>query len=209
MSKPLSRAERYKRNYRLIVNTYQDSKLAKKYQSASDTTLYNDLGIKIPKKYDTKIPELKKIKQPTVKQRSYYKRKLEKFQESRQNGINVEASILLRKKTFIKKKIKSNNIFQDDPIGKSNFSLEDRERRKEIWKEWSSNNNKNFPPEIELQAIDLNRSQGFDDYDRFGFAYMYYAYLENSYSVASSIVKPQKYGIETYSNARRRITVTA
>jgi len=48
--KKLTRAERYKRNYALIRNKYNNSVLAKRAQTWGTKKLYNELGIDVNKK---------------------------------------------------------------------------------------------------------------------------------------------------------------
>ena len=63
----MTRAERYKRNYRLIKNTFQNTTLAKRAQTWSDATIYEKLGIKVGGK---RTPEIKKLK--TKRQLGFY-----------------------------------------------------------------------------------------------------------------------------------------
>ena len=65
MPKKLTRAERYKRNYGLIKNAYQNSTLAKRGQTWSDERIYKELGVKVTSK---STPDLKKI---TSSQQTY------------------------------------------------------------------------------------------------------------------------------------------
>ena len=68
----MTRAEIYKRNYRIVKNTYQNTILAKRAQTWSDDRLYKELGVKA----NVKTPRLKTI---TKKQQARFDRKLEKF----------------------------------------------------------------------------------------------------------------------------------
>ena len=68
----LTKAERYKRNYRLIKNMYQNTTLAKQYQSKDDDILWGHLGIQVTKS----IPKLRKVSKDKL---PYYERKLDHF----------------------------------------------------------------------------------------------------------------------------------
>ena len=80
----MTKAERYKRNYRLIKNKFHDTKLAKKYQSYSDDQIYSQLGIKVANK---KTPELKTA---TKSQVSRSRRLLLKYQYARSQGLDPD-----------------------------------------------------------------------------------------------------------------------
>lgn len=216
--KKLARAERYKRNYRLIKNTYQDTKLAKRGQTWSDERLYKELGIKITKS----TPKLKKIKKS---KQAYYDRKLRKFQEARLKGLSVERSIRVRSRGYSKKVIKKYTEYEE--ALDRDYSYSERKRRETLWGEWSDNEGMkrdekgrfvgrdkirdklSLPPEIVERAIQRNRdakvlvngkweSCNFDDYDKYGFAVEYYAFTLGSEKKALKMVEPTKYGEETY-----------
>jgi len=169
----MTRAERYKRNYRIIKNTYQDTTLAKSAQTWSDDRLYSELGIKVENK---KTPDLKQI-QPERK--AYYTRKLNKYLYARSVGFDVKES---RKFTSYKKqKIESSYTYQDVSNKKRNFK--NRKRRLKLWGEWSDNITGNMPPEIEKQARDRNRATSvggkrLDDFNSYGYVVAFYQFVQ-------------------------------
>ena len=224
--KKLTRAERYKRNYRLIQNTYQDSKLSKKAQTWSDDRIYKELGIKVANK---KTPELKKVKK---ERKTYYARKYNKYREARLKGLSPERSIKVRSKGYNKKVI--GNYVEYEKALKRDISDSETERRVKIWEKMSKNEGMirdekgkytgrdnirdklNLPPEIVERAIQHNReayhivngkkvSMGFDDYDKYGFALEYYTFIYGSETKARQIVRPTPYGVETYRDTRKVI----
>ena len=190
MPKKLTRAERYKRNYGLIRNAYQNSVLAKRAQTWSDAHIYKELGIKVTSK---KTPILKKI---DLKKSAYYNRKLTKFIYARSIGVEVvEAKRLTRAK---KSKIKSSREYFD--AKSKRFNLQNKHRRMDLWSEWSSHpqgsDRGNFPPAIEKAARDRNRAtevggKQLDDYAHYGYVVQFYRFVENkSYEEIKELVKP-------------------
>lgn len=225
--KKLTRAERYKRNYRIIKNAYQDSTLAKKYQTWSDDQIYKELGLKVANK---KTPELKKVSKD---KQAYYKRKYRKYTQARLKGLSPERAIKVRNKGYNKKVI--TNYGEYEKALSRKISETETEKRKKIWENWSKNEGMtrdekgsysgrdnirdklNLPPEIVERAIQHNReakhmvngklvSMGFDDYDKYGFALEYYTFIYGSEQRARQIVRPTPYGVETYRDTRRVIT---
>jgi len=180
----MTRAERYKRNYGLIRNAYQNSTLAKRAQTWSDEKIYKELGVNVTSK---KTPDLKKI---VSSKQSYYDRKLEKFIYARSIGVQVkEAKKLTRYK---KEKIDTSAEYYDAKSKKFNF--QNKNRRMKLWKKWSKRNIdkegkfdrtiSNMPPEIESTARKYNREsivayKARDDYDAYGYIVAFYMFVEN------------------------------
>jgi len=184
MTKKLTRAERYKRNYGLIRNSYQNSVLAKRGQTWSDERIYKELGIKVTSK---KTPILKKI---DSKKQAYYDRKFDKFIYARSIGIEVKTAKRLTR--YKKEKIDTSAAYHDAKSKKFNF--QNKNRRIALWKKWSKRNiNKegkfdrtisNMPPEIETAARKYNREsivayKPRDDYDAYGYVVAFYMFVEN------------------------------
>lgn len=175
MVKKLTRAERYKRNYRIIKNTYQNTTLAKRAQTWGDDRLYKDLGIKVSNK---KTPVLKKIKHS---QQSYYNRKLDKFVYARSVGFTPKES-----KKFVKykqSKIDSSKDYQDVSAKRLNF--QNRKKRLRLWREWSSHDEAdrgNMPPEIEKIARERNKKtkvagKQLDEFAKYGYVVAFYQFV--------------------------------
>lgn len=188
--KKLTRAERYKRNYGLIRNTYQNSTLAKRSQTWSDERIYKELGIKVSNK---KTPLLKKIE---PKKQSYYNRKFDKFIFARSIGIDVKESKKLT--TYKKAKIRSSREYFDASSKK--FNIQNKHRRMDLWSEWSSHpegsDRGNFPPAIEKEARRLNRETSvggkqLDEQSHYGYVVQFYMFVENkSFEDVKELVKP-------------------
>lgn len=172
--KELTRAERYKRNYRIIRNKYHDSELAKKAQTWSDETIYQDLGIKVTNR---KTPELKKS---TKAQKSRGKRNLNKYLYARGFGLSVKQS----KKLVPYKKEKIQSTDEYIRVKEKKFTLKNKHKRMDLWSEWSERGRGNMPPAIEKEARDINRStivagKHLDDMDHYGYVVLFYMFVEN------------------------------
>jgi len=182
----MTKAERYKRNYRIIKNTYQDTTLAKSGQTWSDERLYNDLGIKVSNK---PTPELKKV---APSKKSYYTRKLNKYLYARGIGFDVKES--KRFTGYSKAKINSSYDYQDVSNKKRNFK--NRKKRLKLWGEWSNNETGNMPPEIEKQARERNRmtvvgNKRLDDYATYGYVVSFYQFVHGrTFDEISDFVNP-------------------
>lgn len=169
----MTRAERYKRNYRLIKNAYNNAVLAKRAQTWSDERIYNELGVKITKS----TPKLKVI--PKEKN-TYYERKLKNFLYARELDIPVKEAKALT--TYRKKKIASTADYLDS-ISKKRVA-KNTERRIKLWRKWSANNNKLMPPAIEREAVELNRKmvvggKQLDDDAHYGYMAKFYMYTKD------------------------------
>lgn len=162
----MNKADRYKRNYRLIRNEYNDPKLARKARTWSDERLYNELGIKTTIKKEPKLKELSTND-------SYYERKLDHFKYARNQGLDVKEAKRLTK--YSKKKIKAQATYYElkrpikDPTIQKDRNIE--------WKRWTKSNA--LPPSVRKDAIQINKDLGLDDYDKYGFAKAYYLFIEN------------------------------
>lgn len=180
----MTRAERYKRNYGLIRNAYQNSVLAKRGQTWSDERIYKELGIKVASK---KPPQLKKI--DTTKQ-AYYTRKLDKFIYARSLGLKVKQAKKLTR--YKKQKIDTSAQYHD--VKSKKLTFQNKNRRITLWKKWSKRNIdkqgkfdrtiSNMPPEIEAIARKHNREsivayKSRDDYDAYGYIVAFYMFVEN------------------------------
>jgi len=162
----LSRAERYKRNYRILRNTYNDTELARKARTWSDDRLYKELGVNVSNK---KTPDLKYI---APKRDAYYKRKLDHFKYARSIGLSVNKAKKYRK--YSKTRIKSSLTYNEQLSKPTNRTT--REQRAKLWGAWSKDDN--LPPDIEAYARKINRELGNDDYDKYGYVFSYYYFLE-------------------------------
>jgi len=200
--KKMTRAERYKRNYALVRNAYNNATLAKRAQTWSDQRLYDELGIKTRHK-TVKNVTLKPLK-PKAKQ-SYYDKKLTNFVLGRANGLTVEQAKRHAYRRKLKAKIDFNKEYRKEIKETHNKGYTAKERRAELWKKWSSSDKGVFPPDLETKAMDYNAEQGFDLYDKYGFALAYYEFREGSLEIAKEIVKPDKYALSKYQNTRRII----
>lgn len=196
MPKKLTRAERYKRNYRLIQNAYHNSTLSKRAQTWGAEKIYNELGIKVDSK---KTPQLKKI---APKRQSYYDRKLDKYIYARSIGLKPKESKKLV--SYKKAKIDAAGEYYDAKSKK--FNAQNKSRRVKLWKIWSERNINekgefdrtisNMPPEIEKIARKYNRQtevakKQLDDYAPYGYIVAFYMFVENkSFEEIKDLVNP-------------------
>jgi len=186
----MTRAERYKRNYGLIRNAYQNSVLAKRGQTWSDEKIFKELGIIVTSK---ETPTLKKI---DSSRQSYFNRKLDKFIYARSIGIEVADA---KKLTGSKKsKIDSSREFYD--ARSKRFNIQNKRRRMDLWSEWSSHprgsDRGNFPPAIERAARERNRltevaGKQLDDHAHYGYVVEFYKFVENKqFNEIKDLVQP-------------------
>lgn len=190
MTKKLTRAERYKRNYRLIKNAYQDATLSKHAQTWSDERIYKDLGVRVKNK---KTPEIKSIDKT---QKSYYTRKLNKYLYARSIGLEVKES----KRLTRSKKAKIDSSFDYLDAASKKFNLKNKHRRMDLWSEWSSHpkgsDRGNFPPAIDHAARKLNKEtkvagKQLDEYAHYGYVVQFYMFVENkSFDEVRDLVRP-------------------
>ena len=180
----MTRAERYKRNYRKIKNTYQDTKLAKQAQTWSDERLYTELGIKA----EGATPELRTIE---PEQQSRYKRKLEKFKFARDIGLDVDVA----KKVTKYKKEKIINTHAYLQARATSDTNKNRIIRMDLWADWSGIRG-DMPPLVEKEARQINREtiiggKRLDDYAKYGYIVAFYMFVENkSQDEIDDLVKP-------------------
>jgi hypothetical protein len=204
----LSRSEKRKRNFALIKNKYADIDIARQARDWSDKRIYSELGIKVTKK----TPDLKQYDAKTTRRKQ---RELKNFWYAREIGHSPQRAKQL--KSYSHRKIDSS--FQYERTIKRKYTKGSKEKRKELWKSWSSlthsntghfkRGNDNMPPEIRREAVKLNREQGFDDYDQYGFAFMFFWFIENDRAKASQIISPQYGHMETYKYQETiRVTTT-
>ena len=184
MAEKLTRAERYKRNYRIVKNAYQNSTLAKRAQTWSDERLYNELGVKV----EVKTPTLKTA---TKRQVTSAKRKLDHFIYARDLGMSVEDS---RKVTKYKKsKIESTYEYLETKTKR--FTTKNKIKRMDLWSEWSRGLG-NMPPEVERLARERNREtivggKQLDDYSKYGYIVAFYMFVENKpLNEIQDLIKP-------------------
>lgn len=173
----MTRAERYKRNYRLIKNTFQNTTLAKRAQTWSDATIYEKLGIKVGGK---RTPEIKKLK--TKRQRDYYAKKYNKFVYGVDLGlVPVKARKLARRK---KSRITETSSYQE--ALKRDFNKGEQDRRDALWKKWSEKGSGKMPPEIEEIAASKNAAQFVGEgknkkrlgrWAKYGYYWAYYSFV--------------------------------
>ena len=180
----MTKAERYKRNYGLIRNMYQNSTLAKKYQTYSDENIYKELGVDVSGKTTPRLRKIDKDKQ------GYYNRKLDKYVYARSIGIQPDKARKLT--TYKKEKIESSGEYYD--AASKQFNYANKNRRIALWKKWSKRNldkqgrfdrtKSSMPPNVEATARKYNRQSmvGYkqrDDYDAFGYVVAFYMFVEN------------------------------
>ena len=180
----MTRAERYKRNYRIVKNTYQNTVLAKRAQTWSDDRLYKGLGVKA----NVKTPRLKTI---TKKQQARFDRKLDKFIYARDLGVEVSEA---RKITQYKKsKIKSTHKYLKVKAGK--LTAKNKHKRMDMWSEWSRGFG-DMPPEVEKLARERNRAtivggRKLDDDSKYGYIVAFYMFIENKpFNEIQDLIKP-------------------
>lgn len=168
----MNRAERYKRNYRIVKNKYHDTKLAKRVQSWSDERLYNELGVKVGGKH---TPDLKPT---TPSQKVRARRELGKLNYALDLGMNIEDAKKVVK--YKKSKIESTHVYLSTFSKK--LTNKNKIKRMDLWSDWSRGRG-DMPPDIERKAREVNRStvvggRFLDDYDKYGYIVAFYTHVE-------------------------------
>jgi len=107
-------------------------------------------------------------------------------------------------RAHIKKRIANSTEYNN--LNNEKYDYEQKEERIKAWRKWSGSKKRAFPAELEARAVELNKEQGFDIYDNYGFAFVYYSFIENSDELAKEIVRPTKFEITKYTNTRRTVT---
>lgn len=171
----MTRQEKLKTRYRVVRNYTGDPDLARRARSWSDKRIFDELGIKVTKT----VPKLR-----TYKPETYKKHELLILAHRQKRGKPKE----IKKK---KKKV-------------SKYKL-----RKQKWSQWSRDNSAgtigSFPIAIEQQAQEINRSMGFDENARYGWAVMYESYTrDEQVSIWQDKLMPSKFDPDFYRTAGRR-----
>lgn len=179
----LTRNEKRKRNYALIMNTYNNVELARRGREWSDATLEKQLAITVSKRQRNTIPALKEHTQKP----SYFERKL----RNTVYAIEVGHSAKEVRKVRSYKQSKIESIFDYNKIKKMRNKQKRIQAKIDKWEEWSKNDC--LPPEIKKDAVSVNRKllkekiaadkEGFpilnyapEDTDSYGYATKFYAY---------------------------------
>ena len=183
----LTKNEKRKRNDRLVKNRYGNVILARRAREWSDKRLYNELGIKVT----DSIPEIVHHDERTLKRKD---RELDKFIYAKDIGLSIERSRGLV--SYSKKRIKS-SLDMTRVLDKP-FNYDNRKAREDLWSTWSAEG-KTMPPEIDRIARYYNKQQNFDNYDRYGYAFAFFLFVENEDEDATKqIMAPNKFTGEAY-----------
>ena len=181
MTKKLTRAERYKKNYDAIRNKTADPKLARKARTWSDKKIYEELGVKIPKKAP-RLKPLPRDKKDLHKLQTRKTRLLKKYIYGRSIGLTAEEANRVRR--YKKEKIASTRQYKQQK--KLSFrkyqNITNKEKRLDLWSDWSKDDN--LPPEVhriakEINSETSNKSGRLDDTDKYGYAVAFYMFIEN------------------------------
>lgn len=183
----MDRNELRKHKYALIRNAYGDDKLAQLYRDRGVKRIYADLGIDVSVKA---TPALKEIDH---KKDAYYQRKLDKFQYATDIGHSVPDAKKLT--SYSNKKIKSSlDMIKIIKRTIKSDTYHNRKVREDLWSTWSGQGKGNMPPEIERNARKFNKEQGFDPYDKYGYTFAFFLFVENDNEDAiRKLMEPDKF----------------
>lgn len=167
----MTRSERERRRYIAVRNATLDPSLARKARGWSDDRILETLGVRVPKK----IPKLKDLPKGNklLQRQLVAQRKIAKYQYARTRGATIERAKTL--KTASWERVREQT--QVKPDTRKRYTAEERENRMDKWSEWSRRNN--FPPSIKKMVYQINREAGFDPNAKYGWAVMFYSYIEN------------------------------
>lgn len=146
----MTTAQKQRLRYAAIRNAYGDASLARKARHWSDERIYKELGVVLPKR----VPKLRKFKPVTVKRKQ---RELERFQDAKKAGINID--LARRLKTTSRNKVTTVR------------------ERLDQWRIWASDDT--FPRMLVSEAMKINREEGLDPHASYGYTVVFYAYVEN------------------------------
>lgn len=143
----LSKKDRRKRNYALLMNAFNNVELARRGRDWSDKRLDKELALKVPKKKADKIPAIKK---PTRSQ-AYYDRKLENTIYAIEIGHTSEDVRKLR--DYKKTKIETSLEFRRIEAKKDKTSR--IQAKIDKWTTWAKNDA--LPPFLQRKARKVNK----------------------------------------------------
>jgi hypothetical protein len=163
-----------KRKYRAVVNATGDVKLARTYSRRSETRIAFELGIIVPDKTPRLVAESTRLKRRQeviayIEKTVYIERKRRPWMPP----VGV-------KRPKPEEKPEPIDIDFDDETGRKRAPRSEdipdvNEEKRDQWIRW--NTEKNYPEKMEEQAQAINKSMGFDDKARYGWAILYFMYV--------------------------------
>lgn len=154
--------------YALVFNTFGRSDVARMARSWSWETIYDRLAIAPPSRELYRVPKLQQDKAQT--RQNYYRN----FLEHQAYGWEKEDAFADRKRKRFENRLKSQKKPDDSIIRRFLYR-----NRADDWKDWSSSKSYiRFPGYIKQLAYEYNHDAGLPRNSRFGFAGMYYRYVE-------------------------------
>ena len=172
----MSRALNEKRRYRAVRNATYDTKLAKQARGWSDDNIFERLGVRVPKTVPVKRP-LPKIGTVERERRvRAAKRRLQKYSYAVGSGVSYEEAYRLRYRNWEYVETVSATTMDRErvPVDKPTRKVD----RKDRWTEWSQKHN-DYPEWVKRLAARTNRQAGFDDNASYGWAMVYYSFIDN------------------------------
>lgn len=178
-----------KRKYRAVVNATGDVKLARTYSRRSSTRIAYELGIIVPEKTPRLVAESTRLKrrQEVIE----YLQKTAYIERVRRTWMPPVGLKPPRREEPIDIEL------DDDESGrrrapKSEDIPEVDDERRSQWITW--NRQKDYPDEFEQRANKINKSMGFDEKARYGWAVVYFMYVYNvSEARAKSWITSESY----------------
>lgn len=197
----MTRSEIEKRRYTVVLNAYKDVKLAQKARGWSDEHIFNELGLKIPKK----TPKRQAL--PTTKrQKQYYERKLNNVRYGTQIGLTGQEA--KKVSSFKRTKIEATKEFikQKSLMPDIRNLPSSKQGRKDLYKNWGQNDS--MPPELHYLAEKINKNtmgannNRFDETAGYGYIVVFWTFVEYGDITEELIkrtqewVKPDRYDSE-------------
>lgn len=186
---------------RAILNATQDLKLVRTLSKLSTDQLFNEYGIKIPKR----LPRVKQF--PSNLSRAFarkrFQEQLEKFQYAKQKGFTtIEARRIKGKKRIeIDKLMKGQKLIRD-AIG----GMTTKAQRMKQWATWTNKDNKGyqFPKEYEFIAKEINRRKGLKAVNGLGYAAVYYSFV-NGTDIETEMTRLQ---VDKFDSSKYKVLAT-
>jgi len=173
----MTRAERYKRNNRLLLNRGLSADEARTQRYLSDENMFIRHGIRVTKE----IPPIQKLTSRQLKTRQ---RRYNNFRFAIMRGANPERAKALEgyKRKYIDYEIRYYPYKKGVPMTNAI-----REDRMEKWKDFSKD--ETYPATLYLLARQINRDEHLDLNSKYGYTVVFYMFVEKGYYDEQTLTK--------------------
>lgn len=169
----MTRTERRQRRYITVRNRTHDVQLARKARDWSDETIQRRLGIRIPLETPTKKPMAtgKRLRRLQTEAQ----RRIAKYQYAVSRGATQERARKLKGASW--KRLERETRVKDPEPGVVIKDIVDKKSREDEWSGWAKD--EAYPQWLKDKAHKINKEEGFDHNAAYGWAVMFYAYVND------------------------------